>query len=110
MITVMSVAVVVLAAGTAQALTTTEWTEYGSNPVYAPGKAYYPTILKDGSVYTMWSDNAAGVQMATSTNGTVWTTAGQTSGLFNPRHTVVEKIGDGYRMWYNDSSLTVYWS
>jgi len=104
MIAVVAVLVAAMAAGTASAVTTTGWTEYGSNPVYAPGKAYYPTILKEEGVYTMWSDNAAGVQKATSTNGTTWTTAGQTSGLFNPRHTVVEKIGDGYRMWYNDSS------
>ena len=60
------VAAMVLAPGTASALTTTEWTEYGSNPVYAPGKAYYPTILKDAGVYTMWSDCASGVQKATS--------------------------------------------
>lgn len=85
-------------------LATTQWTEYGSNPVYAPGKAYYPTILEEGGVYTMWSDNATGVQKATSTDGINWTTAGQASGLLNPRHTVVEKIDGGYRMWYNEGS------
>lgn len=93
--------VVLLAAGTdAYALITTGWTEYASNPVYAPGKAYYPTIIKDGDTYTMWSDSAAGVQMATSTNGTNWTTVGSVSGLTTPKHTLVEKIGGNYRMWY----------
>ena len=68
---------IIFSGGMTHAITTTDWTEYVSNPVYAPGKAYYPTILKDGGVYTMWSDNAAGVQMATSTDGIHWTTVGQ---------------------------------
>jgi hypothetical protein len=89
--------------GLIYATATTSWTEYSSNPVYVPGKAYYPSILKEGGTYTMWSDNAAGVQMATSSDGKNWVTAGQTSGLLNPRHTVVEKVGSEYRMWYNDS-------
>ena len=109
-LSLVAVLVAAMAAGTASAVTTTGWTEYGSNPVYAPGKAYYPTILKEGGAYTMWSDNATGVQKATSTNGTTWTTAGQTSGLLNPRHTVVEKIGSDYRMWYNDGSDTYLYS
>jgi hypothetical protein len=78
--------------------------EYPSNPVYAPSKAYYPSILKEGITYRMWSDNASGVQMAISTDGINWTTVGQASGLFNPRHTVVEKIGNEYRMWYDEGS------
>jgi hypothetical protein len=82
------------------ATTTTGWTEYASNPVYAPGKAYYPTILKEGGVYTMWSDNVGGVQMATSTNGVSWTTVGNVTGLTTPAHTLVEKIGSSYQMWY----------
>ncbi len=80
--------------------TTTGWTEYASNPVYAPGKAYYPTILKEGSTYTMWSDSATGVQKATSTNGISWTTVGSVTGLKTPAHTLVEKIGSNYQMWY----------
>jgi len=80
------------------------WQEYPLNPVYSPGKAYYPTVLQEGSTYTMWSDNATGEQMATSPDGINWTTVGQVSGLLNPRHTVVERIGAEYRIWYNDSS------
>ncbi len=33
-----------------------DWIEYPSNPVYNPGKAYYPSVLKNGGTYTMWSD------------------------------------------------------
>jgi hypothetical protein len=96
---VIIMALLVIGAG-AYGQTTTGWTEYASNPVYAPGKAYYPTILKEGSTYTMWSDSAAGVQMATSTNGTTWTTVGNAAGLTTPAHTLVEKIGSNYQMWY----------
>ena len=83
------------------ALTTTGWTEYVSNPVYSPGKAYYPTILKEGSTYRMWSDKSGGVQMATSNDGINWTTdPGTVTGLSTPKHTLVENIGGTYRMWY----------
>lgn len=100
-----STATIVFAAGNlADAVTTTGWAEYPSNAVYSPGKAYYPSILKEGDTYKMWSDNASGVQMATSPDGINWTTVGQVSGLFNPRHTVVERIGDEYRIWYDEGS------
>ena len=90
--------------GLAHALTTTDWIEYPSNPVYSPGKAYYPSILKEGNTYRMWSDNGSGVQMAISTDGIIWMTEGQACGLLNPRHTVVEKIGEEYRIWYDEGS------
>jgi hypothetical protein len=100
-IAALSAVALMLSVGVAQALTTTAWTEYGANPVYAPGKAYYPTILKEGPVYTMWSDKVGGVQKATSTNGTTWTTdVGNVTGLTTPAHTLVEKIGSNYQMWY----------
>ncbi len=99
LVTICAVLMIALA-GTAQALTTTDWTEYASDPVYAPGKAYYPTILKEGNTYTMWSDSATGVQKATSTNGVNWTTVGSVTGLQTPAHTLVEKIGSSYQMWY----------
>lgn len=95
---------VLCAAGQVQALTTTDWVEYDSNPVYSPGKAYYSTILKEGGTYVMWSDASSSIQMATSTDGVTWTTVGTATGLTNARHTLVEKIGSEYRMWYWDSS------
>jgi hypothetical protein len=99
-IAVLAVLGAIMVSGAAPALTTTGWTEYSSNPVYAPGKAYYPTIIKDAGVYTMWSDCAAGVQMATSADGITWATAGTVTGLTTPAHTLVEKIGSNYQMWY----------
>jgi hypothetical protein len=92
-----------VACSKAYAETTTNWQEYSSDPVYNPGKAYYPSVLKQGDTYTMWSDCATGDQMATSPDGIHWTTVGQTTGLTNPRHTLVEKIGSEYRMWYNNT-------
>ena len=94
--------VLALMAGSALAITTTGWTEYGSNPVYAPaGRAYYPTILKEGSTFTMWTDNGAGnLDVAASTDGISWTSIGTASGLTTPKHSLVEKIGTDYRIWY----------
>ncbi len=106
MIAVLSMAAMTLAVGKASAVTTTGWTEYSSNPVYVPGKAYYPTVLKSGSTYTMWSDSATGVQMATSANGIDWTTVGNVAGLTAPTHTLVENIDGAYRIWYHPSTLT----
>jgi hypothetical protein len=76
------------------------WTEYSSNPVYDPGKAYYPTIVKDGGTYKMWSDGTSGLQMATSADGINWSTQGIATGLTAAKHSLVEKIGTEYRMWY----------
>jgi len=97
---VLMVTVVALAGGTAYGTTTTGWIEYPGNPVYSPGKAYYPTILKEAGTYTMWSDSASGLDMATSTDGINWTSQGSVSGLTSPKHTLVERIGTDYRMWY----------
>jgi hypothetical protein len=83
------------------------WTEYTADPVYSPGKAYYPSVIEVGSTYMMWSqdDSDGGEQMATSPDGITWTTKGQVSGLtYPPTHAVVERIGNVYQMWYDDSS------
>jgi len=94
-------AVLALMTGSALAITTTGWTEYASNPVYSPGKAYYPTILQEGSTYRMWSDGAAGLQMSTSADGTSWTApVAAGTNLTTPKHTLVENIGGTYRIWY----------
>lgn len=97
---VLGLALAILTAGTASGLTTTGWTEYASNPVYAPGKAYYPTILKDAGTYTMWSESTTGLQVATSADGIAWTTVGSATGLTTPKHALVEKIEGSYRIWY----------
>ena len=94
------VGLIMTVSGTVQAVPTTGWTEYPSNPVYSPGKAYYPTILKEGATYTMWSDSASGLDMSTSTDGINWTSQGTATGLTTPKHSLVEKIGTDYRIWY----------
>jgi hypothetical protein len=105
-----AVALASAAASPARAIVTTDWHEYGSNPVYNPGKAYYPTILLEGGSYKMWFDGNAGLQMATSADGISWTNAGTASGLTNPRHALVERIGDSYRMWYWNNTGSVLYS
>ena len=79
-------------------LGTVTWVEYSPDPVYSPGKAYYPTVLKQGNTYTMWSDGDSGVQVATSNDGITWTPGATVTGLSGARHTVVENIGGTYRM------------
>jgi len=99
-----AVTVLLVSSAVAHGLTTTAWTEYASNPVYSPGKAYYPTIIQEGGTYTMWSDT--NLQMATSTDGITWADVGTSSGLTNVRHAVVRKVGSEYRVWYwNGGSL-----
>jgi len=83
-----------------------QWSEYALNPVYdqTPARAYYPSVVKNGTAYTMWSDSGSGVQVATSNDGISWTNVGTATGLNNAAHTLVEKVGAGYRMWYWDTS------
>ena len=45
---------------------TTEWFEYSDNPVHDPGKAYYPSVIKDEGSYLMWYSSNAGITMAQS--------------------------------------------
>jgi hypothetical protein len=88
----------------AAAQATTDWVEYGDNPVFDPvERAYYPSILKDGDVYHMWYD-APDLRMTTSTDGITWQVGVATSGLTNARHSVVKKIGAEYRIWYWDAA------
>ena len=98
--TILVLSGIVLAAGVAQGGLPLIWTEDAGNPVYNPGKAYYPTVLKEGGTYTMWSDTSGGLDMATSADGINWTSQGTASGLTAPKHTLVEKIGTDYRIWY----------
>ena len=92
------------------------WLEYAGNPVYSPGKAYYPSIVLDGGTYEMWSTKSGGIQYATSPDGLNWTTSpSSVSGLTSPHHVLAEKYADfagcnsgtnpssatmSYRMWY----------
>ena len=102
------VVAIVLCASPSLATTTTGWTEYAANPVYSPtgDRAYYPTVVLEGGTYRMWSDGSSSVNLATSSDGINWATVSAVTGLTNPRHTLVENIGETYRIWYwNSGSL-----
>jgi hypothetical protein len=88
------------------ALTTTNWVEYSFNPVYTDenGKAYYPTIIEEGGVYKMWYASQMDIRMTSSSDGINWTAPAVCTGLTNPNHPLVKKIGDTYRIWYWDTS------
>jgi len=79
--------------------------------VYAPGKAYYPTVVYTGSQYLMLADSA---QSAVSVDGSTWTDSGSVIGLTNPKHMVMlydsNKFGGGnynYKIWYWDTGATI---
>jgi len=117
MIVLAALAAMPLAA--AEAGTTTGWVEYGSNPVYSPGKAYYPSVVLDGGTYRMWSTKSGGIQYATSADGITWSASQDaTGGLTSPHHVTVEQYDPftgansgsnpsdatmNYRMWYWDT-------
>lgn len=93
----------------AEAVTTTGWMEYASNPVYTDGgRAYYPTIIKEVDTYSMWYASDSGIRKTTSTDGISWTAPVGCSGLTNANHPLVKKIGSSYRMWYWDSAASIY--
>jgi hypothetical protein len=88
----------------AKAITTTEWLEYASNPVYTDSsRAFYPTIIKEVSIYSMWYASDSGIKMTTSSDGINWMTPSSCTGLTNANHPVVKKIGTSYRIWYWDT-------
>jgi hypothetical protein len=71
------------------------WTEYTADPVYSPGKAYYPSVIEVGSTYMMWSqdDSDGGEQMATSPDG-ITGNSGFVVGRFPPSRAVCDNFGD----------------
>ncbi|MHC4540698.1 MAG: PKD domain-containing protein [Planctomycetota bacterium] len=104
-------AVIVLATcNVADALTTTGWAEYPSNPVYTDedGKAYYPTIITDGGSYMMWYASHTDIRMATSSDGISWTGPTVCEGLTNANHPLVKKIDGTYRIWYWNTGVSIY--
>jgi hypothetical protein len=101
--------VIAVVLSSAEAVTTTEWVEYASNPVYTDGsRAYYPTILKESGTLRMWYASNSGIKMATSTDGINWSSPTSCTGLTNANHSLVKKIGSSYRMWYWDSTANIY--
>jgi predicted GH43/DUF377 family glycosyl hydrolase len=99
--------------GATQAITTTGWTEYTSNPVYteSSGKAYFPTIINDGGSYVMWyagrNDSQTAVRMTTSSDGINWADPVLCAGLTKPNHPLVKRIDGTFRIWYWDMTTEV---
>lgn len=102
------------------------FTEYVYNPVFSPGRAYYPTVIFDvlhfGDVYAsgtpyykMWYTSAAGVALAYSEEGIVWHQYGVVAGVptAHHAHVIYDKNGFGgtavyYKMWFWDTSVSIY--
>ncbi len=102
------------------------FTEYPSNPVFAPGRAYYPTVIYDpnhfGDIYAgvpyykMWYTSAAGIALAYSQDGITWTQYGPVAGLLasaHHAHVIYDRNGFGgtavhYKMWFWDTSVSIY--
>jgi hypothetical protein len=86
------------------------WTEYPANPVLDPvEKAYYPSVLFDGTTYRMWYDDGTTTHYTTSADGISWAAGTLTAGLNAiADHPHVEKIGSKYMIWYWDNSVSIY--
>ncbi|MBU6998664.1 MAG: hypothetical protein HXS41_13900 [Theionarchaea archaeon] len=100
--------------------------EYGANPVFSPGRAYYPTVIYDLQhfsdvyahgipYYKMWYSSSSGIDMAYSGDGMIWYQYGPVSGLVSAHHAhvVYDPNGFGgtsiqYKMWFWDTSASIY--
>jgi hypothetical protein len=95
--------------------------EYPGNPVFAPQRAYYPTVIYDKDhfcdvyavvpYYKMWYSSASGIALAYSADGITWYEYGAVSGLIQTAHhahVIYDKNGFGgsiyYKMWFWDTS------
>ena len=108
-----------------------DWTKHPSNPVIDIGesgswdevKAYFPSVIKDGSIYMMWyrgvdASNVSRIGLATSADGAIWTKdpANPVLDSGDPgsweekiNSIVVIKDVATYKMWYaaGDGSATI---
>ena len=103
------------------------FSEYVNNPVFSPGRAYYPTVIYDlshfGDIYAggvpyykMWYTSAAGIALAYSEDGITWYQYGLVSGLMasaHHAHVIYDENGFGgtavyYKMWFWDYSVSIY--
>jgi hypothetical protein len=100
-----------------------QFSEYPANPIYSPGRAYYPTVIFDSlhfgdtyagglPYYKMWYSSLGGVDLAYSPDGITWNTYGPVAGLLSTAHHVhvlYDRNGFGgtsihYKMWFWDTS------
>ncbi|MBU7029988.1 MAG: hypothetical protein HXS48_23860 [Theionarchaea archaeon] len=103
------------------------FSEYAGNPVFAPGRAYYPTVIYDSShfgdvyaggfpYYKMWYTSAAGIALAYSPDRLTWNQYGPVSGLLasaHHAHVIYDRNGFGgtaihYKMWFWDTAVSIY--
>lgn len=102
------------------------FTEYQYNPVFSPGRAYYPTVIFDanhfGDTYTvvpfykMWYSAVSGIALAYSQDGVTWYQYGAVSGLLmtaHHAHVIYDVNGFGgtairYKMWFWDTAASIY--
>jgi hypothetical protein len=103
------------------------FSEYVNNPVFAPGRAYYPTVIYDSAhfgdtyagglpYYKMWYTSAAGIAVAYSSDGVTWNQYGACGGLLassHHAHVIYDSNGFGgtaihYKMWFWDWSASIY--
>ncbi|MHB8105067.1 MAG: hypothetical protein ACYDG5_05960 [Dehalococcoidales bacterium] len=85
------------------------WPEYPTNPVFNPvERAYYPSIIFDGSSYKMWYDDGSGIRYTTSADGINWAAGTVVTGLTNGRHPLVKWVGTKYMIWYWNSAGIFY--
>ncbi len=100
--------------------------EYSGNPVFSPGRAYYPTVIFDPDhfgdaylwglpYYKMWYSTGAGIQLAYSEDGITWNYLGALNLLASAHHAHVlyDRNGFGgtancYKMWFWDTSVSIY--
>lgn len=99
------------------------FSEYPTNPVYSPGRAYYPSIIYDplhfddtyaggDPYYKMWYTASGGIELAYSADGIIWNTYGLVSGLLATTHhvqVIYDRNGFGgtpthYKMYFWDTS------
>jgi parallel beta-helix repeat protein len=93
-------------------LTVGQWTESEDNPVYdSEAKAYYPSVLFDGTTYRMWYAGNSGIFYTESADGVNWVSGTAVTGLvLTANHPHVEYCGDKYIMWYQDTTESKLYS
>jgi len=108
-LSLMSLALVLSLVGIVSAIDYKDFNDQGI--IFSPGKAYYPTVIHDGTQYLMLHDKNA--NYAISNDGVAWTAMGPVNGLTNPMHIVMLYDSNGfggsykYKIWYFDSAAAI---
>lgn len=98
-----------------------DWTEDPTDPIYNPGRAYYPSVIYDANkfgngsaFYKMWYGSSTTLGLAYSNDGITWTTQTLTGIPNGAQHPDVlydaQGFGGGiytYKLWYWDTTAPV---